>query len=489
MSENNLKEVWNLALNQIEKEYKDKGKEIDFKLWFKMDYLEDDIQTIKVSVPSEFMWKQMISKGIVNTVKNTIKNLMGLSDLNIDPLINEKSILDTEILPGENEEIETIKKEEPKKEKFEEKLNSLKETVEKENKSQKKKPKISNSTLTENFTFETFIPGEGTSSKFAYNVAQAVSENPGKKANPLLIYGGVGLGKTHLMQAIGNRILEQGNENLRICYIQAETFLNEFTSSLLNKNAEKFKHKYRNLDVLLLDDIHFLQNKTGIQDELFYTFEALHKKKAQMVFTCDRPLKEIQNMADRLVSRLGSGMCLDLQPPDYETRRAILQKKLDLKEKDIPIEIVDYIARTIETNVRDLGAALDKVLGYAEFIDSNITIEIAQNLLSDLYTSPAVGNISIENILKVVAENYQISVSDIKGKKRDKKYAIPRFIAIYIARELTEYSFTELGNEFGGRDHSSIMHGYDKISEKAQTDPSYMSKIKGIIEEVKKYKP
>lgn len=483
MSENNLKEVWNLSLNQIEKEYKEKGKELDFKLWFKMEYIEDDIQTIKVAVPSEFMWKQMISKGIVNTVKTTIKNLMGLADLNIDPVINDTSISNTE---NTTEEKITLPKEEIVVEKNIEKEVSQK-SVE-EPKTSKKKAKIPNSTLTENFTFETFIPGEGTSSKFAYNVAQAVAENPGKKANPLLIYGGVGLGKTHLMQAIGNRILEKGNENLKICYIQAESFLNEFTSSLLNKNSEKFKSKYRNLDVLLLDDIHFLQNKTGIQDELFYTFEALHKKNAQMVFTCDRPLKEIQNMADRLVSRLGSGMCLDLQPPDFETRRAILQKKLDLKEKDISIEIVDYIARTVETNVRDLGAALDKVLGYAEFIDTNITIEIAQSLLSDLYTSPAVGNISIENILKVVAENYQISVSDIKGKKRDKKYAIPRFIAIYIARELTEYSFTELGNEFGGRDHSSIMHGYEKINEKAQTDPSYMSKIKALIEEVKKYK-
>ncbi|MCR5494530.1 MAG: chromosomal replication initiator protein DnaA [Treponema sp.] len=480
MSENNLKEVWNLALNQIEKEYKEKGKEIDFKLWFKMDYLEDDIQTIKVAVPSEFMWKQMISKGIVNTVKLTIKNLMGLSDLNIEPVIKESPVSEsasneTEELPKKNIEIE-------KKEEIKEKPKTEAKEV------KAKKVRNQNSTLTENFTFETFIPGEGTSSKFAYNVAQAVAENPGKKANPLLIYGGVGLGKTHLMQAIGNRILENGNDNLKICYIQAESFLNEFTSSLLNKNSEKFKSKYRNLDVLLLDDIHFLQNKTGIQDELFYTFEALHKKHAQMVFTCDRPLKEIQNMADRLVSRLGSGMCLDLQPPNYETRRAIIQKKLDLKEKDLPVEIVDYIARTVETNVRDLGAALDKILGYAEFIDTNITIEIAQNLLSDLYTSPAIGNISIENILKVVADNYQISVSDIKGKKRDKKYAIPRFIAIYIAREITEYSFTELGNEFGGRDHSSIMHGYEKINEKAQTDPSYMAKIKNLIEEVKKYK-
>ena len=476
MSENNLKEVWNLALDQIEKEYKEKGKEIEFKLWFKMTYLEDNIQTIKVSVPSEFMWKQMISKGIINTVKNTIKNLMGLSDLDISPVINDTTIAEEKSEPLQKKEI--IKENSVSKEK-----NESEKTI-----SQIKRKRPENTTLDPEFNFETFIPGEGSTGKFAYNVAMAIADNPGKKQNPLLLYGGVGLGKTHLMQAIGNRILENGEEKLKICYIQAESFLNDFTQSLLNKNSDKFKNKYRNLDVLLLDDIHFLQNKTGIQEELFYTFEALHKKNAQMVFTCDRPLREIQNMAERLVSRLGSGMCIDLLPPNYENRRAILLKKLETKNKSLPMEIVDFIAQTVETNVRDLGAALDKVLGYAEFIDNNMTLEIAQSLLSDLYSSPAIGNISIENILKVVADNYQISVSDLKGKKRDKKYSFPRFIATYIAREITEYSFTEIGNELGGRDHSSIMHAYEKINERIQTDSSFKSKIKVMIDEIKKFK-
>ena len=344
----------------------------------------------------------------------------------------------------------------------------------------------SSANLNLKYKFANFVVGEN--SRFAHAAAFAVAQNPAKKYNPLFIYGASGLGKTHLMQAIGNRILENGEEKLKICYIQAESFLNDFTQSLLNKNSDKFKNKYRNLDVLLLDDIHFLQNKTGIQEELFYTFEALHKKNAQMVFTCDRPLREIQNMAERLVSRLGSGMCIDLLPPNYENRRAILLKKLETKNKSLPMEIVDFIAQTVETNVRDLGAALDKVLGYAEFIDNNMTLEIAQSLLSDLYSSPAIGNISIENILKVVADNYQISVSDLKGKKRDKKYSFPRFIATYIAREITEYSFTEIGNELGGRDHSSIMHAYEKINERIQTDSSFKSKIKVMIDEIKKFK-
>ena len=263
--------------------------------------------------------------------------------------------------------------------------------------------------------------------------------------------------------------------------------MNEFTNSIINKTTEKFKKKYRNLDVLLLDDIQFLNNKNGLQEELFYAFEALHKKHAQMVFASDRPLTEIGNMAERLVSRLGSGMCLDMHVPNVETRKAIIYKKLENQDKALPEEIIDCIARSVETNVRDLESALNKIIAYTEFIGPNITVEIVQQQLSNLYSAPGTGNISIENILKVVAENYQITVSDLKGKKRDNKCVIPRFIALYIAREMTEYSFSELGNEFGGRDHSTIMNGYNKISEKIKSDPSLLKKIKILMEEVKKY--
>ncbi len=487
MSEYNYKEVWQYAMNQIKDELKKEEKESEFILWFKMEYIEDTIDKISVSVPSDFMWQKMKSKGNVQKVEQTIQQLTGQSKIEIVPFFNMQTPSSSESQKSDSVEYKIQKNQSTTiREEIPAEYSEYKELKEETPKKKKNLPK--NSTLNENFTFESFIPGEGSSSKFAYNVAISVAENPGKKANPILLYGGVGLGKTHLMQAIGNRILENSSGNLKICYIQAESFLNEFTSSLLNRNSEKFKTKYRNLDVLLLDDIHFLQNKQGIQEELFYTFEALHKKNAQMVFTCDRPLKEIQNMADRLVSRLGSGMCMDLQPPNYETRKAIIQKKLELKGKDLTEEVIDYIARTIETNIRDLESALNKVLGYAEFVDSSVTIEIAQQQLSDIYSEPSVGNISIENIMKVVSENYQISVSDIKGKKRDKKYASARFIAIYIAREMTEYSFTEIGNEFGGRDHSSIMHAYNSIHDKIQTDASFSSRIKILMEEVKKFK-
>ena len=340
--------------------------------------------------------------------------------------------------------------------------------------------------LQEEFTFDTFIPGDN--SRFAYNAAIAVANEPGKKYNPILFYGGSGLGKTHLMQAIGNYIYHNGGEKLKICYVSAENFGNDFTASLISKKPNDFKNKYRNLDVLLLDDIHFLQNKDGMQMELFYTFEALSQKNAQMVFTCDRPIREIKNMADRLVSRLSNGLCIDLQPPDYETRYAILQKKIELQHRTLEPEIIDFIAKNVETNVRELESALDKVLGYEELIGKKLNIDIVKNQLRDIISSNSTENISLDVIQKVIADIYQISVSDLKGKKREKKFVVPRQIAIYISRELTEISYSELGNEFGGKDHSTIMHAYNTISEKIKFDPSLESKIQLYIREIKEYK-
>ena len=470
MSEQNYKEFWQFALDQIHDEYKNNGQENEFLLWYKIEYIDDTLDSINVSVPSEFLWQRMKDKGNIKKIESKICEITGRSQITLYPKFNT-----TTIQPFQNsqiiEESNSEKLKEPKKIEKKEEI----------------KPKITNSTLDPDFTFENFVTGEEIGSKFAFNVAYAASQNPGEKTNPILIYGGVGLGKTHLMEAIGNEILKNSTEPKKICYIQTENFLNEFTSSIVTKTTEKFKRKYRNLDVLLLDDIHFLNGKTGLQEELFYVFEALHKKKSQMVFTCDRPLNEIGNMTERLVSRLGSGACLDLQIPNFETRKAIIYKKLENKNKNLPEEIIDYVARTIETNIRDLNSALDKVVMYTEYVSPNITLEIVQQQLSKIYSSPGAGNVSIENIQKVVAENYQISVSELKGKKRDKKYIIPRFIAVYIAREMTEYSFTEIGNEFGGRDHSSIMHGYNQIVDKIQSDPSLNNKIKILIEDIKKY--
>lgn len=480
MSENNYKEFWQFSMNQLAEEYKKNGQENEFKLWFNINYIEDTIDTINVSVSSDFLWQQMVKKGNIRKIQEKLEQLTGQKNIVLNPII--KNSFDTLTNKSSPEQNHAEKNPDNDKKKTDFK-------AEKETKIELLSTSsvlYKNTALNEKYTFDSFIPG--TNLQFAYNVAFSVAEEPGIKSNPILLYGGVGLGKTHLMQAIGNKIFAEKGEKLKICYIQAESFTNEFTNNLRNKTPAKFQSKYRKLDVLLLDDIHFLQKKEGVQNELFYTFEALHKNNSQMVFTCDRPLREIREMADRLVSRLSSGMTIDLQPPNYETRKAILYKKLDILKKSLPEEVIDYIANTVETNIRDLEAALNKILGYSEFIDNKITVEIAHQQLKDIYMLQNVGNVSIENIQKVIADNYQISVQELRSKSRAQKYVIPRHIALYISKELTEYTFTELGNEFGGKDHSTVMHACDNIKDKIKTDSSFAQKVNALIKEIKEYK-
>lgn len=455
--------------------YKSQNKEDEFKLWFNMNYVEDTIDTITVSVASSFLQQTMQKKGNFDIVLKKLKEITGQEDIRLNCIVVKEEL-------SESKKSESLNDEKPSKKSVEPETSSSNSNSAENKKANFKKHQL----LQEEYTFDTFIPGDN--SNFAYNASIAVAKNPGKQYNPILLYGGSGLGKTHLMQAIGNYIYNNGGEKLKICYVSAETFTNEFTVSIKEGKTNAFKNKYRNLDVLLLDDIHFLQNKEQTQEELFYTFNALHEKKAQMVFTCDRPIKEIKNMAARLVSRLANGLCIDLQPPSYETRVAILQKKIDLMDKTLSQDIVEYIAKNIETNVRDLEAALNKVFGYADLVEKKPDLEITKHLLKDVMDSGSTESISIDVIQKVISDNYQISVADLKGKKRDKKFVIPRQIAIYIARELTEMAYTDIGNEFGGKDHSTIMSAYNKIAEQIKIDSSLESKIQLYIREIKEYK-
>ena len=310
MSERIYEEAWVYTMKVLHDLYKSQNKEDEFKLWFNMDYVEDTFDTITVSVSSSFLKLTMEKKGNFDIVLNKLKEITGQNDITLKCIIKEKNSKSENSDSLKVDESENKKKsEEPKEEKKAE---------------AKKTSNKKHDLLQEEYTFDTFIPGDN--SLFAYNASIAVAKKPGKEYNPILLYGGSGLGKTHLMQAIGNYIYNNGGEKLKICYVSAETFTNEFIFSTKEGKTNAFKNKYRNLDVLLLDDIHFLQGKESTQEELFYTFNALHEKKAQMVFTCDRPIKEIKNMAARLVSRLSNGLCIDLQPPSYETRVAILQK-------------------------------------------------------------------------------------------------------------------------------------------------------------------
>lgn len=473
MSEKMYEEAWNYTMEMLHNEYKNQNKEKEFVFRFNMKYVEETMDSITVSVSSQFLKDMMEKYKSFEIVQEKLREVTGQADIKLNCIISDEA--------GKTVERSVV--EPVEKNRNDERTDSEKNSVTKIQPEIKEKGK--HSTLDEKFTFESFIAGEN--SNFAYNASIVAAKEPGKKYNPLLLYGGSGLGKTHLMQAIGNYIHKNNPEKLKICYVSAENFTNEFILSTKEKTTTAFKNKYRNLDVLLLDDIHFLQGKEATQEELFYTFEALSQKKAQMVFTCDRKLREIKEMTERLVSRIGSGMIIDLQPPNYETRVAILQKKLDILGKQLKLEVVEYIAKSIESNVRELETGLIKVLGYMDLIGEEPSLEVVKKLLQDLISTNADSNISLDAIVKVIADNYQISVSDLKGKKRDKKFALPRQIAVYLSRELTEITYTELAQEFG-KDHSTMMHSYEKIEGLIKTDPSMSSKIQIFKREIKEYK-
>lgn len=298
---------------------------------------------------------------------------------------------------------------------------------------------------------------------------------------------GVGLGKTHLIQSIGNYILDNF-EGMKVEYVTAEEFTNEFVLLLKEGQIHKFKNKYRKVDVLLIDDIHFLGNKMSTQEELFHTFNALYDYNKQIVFTSDRPASELKNITDRLLSRFKRGLNVDLQPPSYETRLAILKHKTETMNITIDDEILDLICKNVTSNVRDLEAALKKITAYAELLNKKITIEIAREQLKDEFTNPKQGNITMDLIQRVVADYFNLSHNDLRGKKRTKAITFPRQIAMYITREITEYSTTEVGVEFGGRDHTTVMHACQRIDSKLKSDPSLEPIIQRLIRIIKENK-
>ncbi len=473
MSSQNYKDFFEEAIKQIREEMNANNQSDEFTLWFNMDYVEDTLSQITVSVSSEFMWIQMNSKKYVQRLEDKINELTG-QQISITHIVKNKqtvSVPKKEPLP-EPETKPTINEPEI--------VHQVEKKSEPTENSHKKHPQ-----LNENFTFETFVPGEN--SIYAYNASISAAKNPGKAYNPILIYGGVGLGKTHLMQALGNFIYSN-NEKSKIAYTSAENFTNEFTASLKNQTIDNFKKKYRSLDVLLLDDIQFLEGKEGTQEELFHTFNSIYDKNGQIVFTSDRPIKELKGFTERISSRFSRGLNVDLQPPNYENRLAIIQKKLELLHKSIPQDVIEYIAKNCQTNVRDIESCITKSIGFAELVGKPLTVEIAQNQLRDTINDPYSGTITIENIQKVVAEHYNVSVSDLKSKKKDRKFVIPRQISIFICCSLTEYSTTEIGNEFGGRDHTTIMHARDKVESLLKTDSSMNSTVNLLIRATKDFR-
>lgn len=336
--------------------------------------------------------------------------------------------------------------------------------------------------LNPKYTFDTFVIGSGN--RFAHAASLAVAEAPAKTYNPLFLYGGVGLGKTHLMHAIGNYVLEH-NPSARVLYISSEKFTNEFINAVRDNRGEDFRNKYRTIDVLLIDDIQFLAGKEGTQEEFFHTFNALHEERKQIIISSDRLPKEIPTLEDRLRSRFEWGLNTDIQPPDLETRIAILRKKAKAENLDIPNEAMVYIANQIDTNIRELEGALIRVVAYSSLINQDITTHLAAEALKDIIPSSRPKIITIQDIQQRVGEFYNLKLEDFKARKRTKAVAFPRQVAMYLSRELTDYSLPKIGEAFGGRDHTTVIHAHEKIASTLQEDQDLYKIIQSLTEKIK----
>ncbi|WP_239253813.1 chromosomal replication initiator protein DnaA [Listeria ilorinensis] len=344
-------------------------------------------------------------------------------------------------------------------------------------------PENTNNKLNPRYVFDTFVIGSGN--RFAHAASLAVAEAPAKAYNPLFIYGGVGLGKTHLMHAVGHYVL-QHKKNAQVMYLSSEKFTNEFISSIRDNKTEEFRTKYRNVDVLLIDDIQFLAGKEGTQEEFFHTFNALYDEEKQIIISSDRPPKEIPTLEDRLRSRFEWGLITDITPPDLETRIAILRKKAKADGLDIPNEVMLYIANQIDSNIRELEGALIRVVAYSSLVNKDITAGLAAEALKDIIPNSKSTVITIKDIQEAVGEYFHIRLEDFKAKKRTKSIAFPRQIAMYMSRELTDASLPKIGDEFGGRDHTTVIHAHEKISQMVKNDQVLKNDIAEIEKNLRK---
>lgn len=315
------------------------------------------------------------------------------------------------------------------------------------------------SNLNPKYVFETFVIGN--SNRFAHAAAQAVANDPAHAYNPLFLYGGVGLGKTHLMHAIGNRI-KQNNPSMKVLYTSSEKFTNEIINSIQNKTTEAFRQKYRNIDCLIIDDIQFLKGKEQTQVEFFHTFNALKDADKQIIISSDRPPREIETLEDRLRSRFDQGLTADIQTPDLETRMAILRTKAASDNIVLPTEVITLLATNIATNIREIEGAYNKIVAYTSLMHMPITVETAQKVLSDMGNDIKTRTITYEGIIKVVADHYNVKQDELFNKKRTQNIAFPRQVAMYLCRELADLSYPRIGELFGGRDHTTVIHAYEK---------------------------
>ncbi len=333
--------------------------------------------------------------------------------------------------------------------------------------------------LNPRYTFATFIVGSGN--QLAHAASQAVAEAPGLAYNPLFLYGGVGLGKTHLLHAIGHTAIESG---LVVLYVSSETFTNEIINAIRYRTTEEFRAKYRSVDVLLVDDIQFIAGKDSMEEEFFHTFNALHENSKQIVICSDRPPKAIVSLAERLRSRFEWGLIADIQPPDQETRVAILRAKADMLRRDVPDEVITFLATRVQSNIRELEGSFNRLFAVAQLQGLPLTVETAKAALASLASDGRQRRVDISQVLDAVAEYYRLSPDDLRGKQRDKHIVVPRQIAMYLMRQETEASLLEIGQALGGRDHSTVLHGCEKIGREVNENTALRKEVVAIRQQL-----
>lgn len=446
MSQTNI--MWHKVCDTI----KTRIGETAFEAWLKpiRPTADENTQTLQLEVPNEF-FKDWVIQHYDLIIKDLLKNVY--PDLKITYVVNAALAAQT-----------------PKKQK------------KSETKSQQADIPKGGQFLNPRYSFENFVVGP--SNRFTHAACVAIADSPAKAYNPLFIYGKVGLGKTHLMQAICHRIKDR-NPSAKFYFTPSEKFTNELINAIQNRSTQAFREKFRNVDVLLIDDIHFIANKEATQEEFFHTFNALYDNHKQIIISSDRPPKEIQKLEERLVSRFGWGLVTDIHFPDLETRIAILRKKIEHETIKIADDIIFFIAESIKTNIRELEGALVRVIAYALLQEEELTLEIAKNVLKDLLQETS-KQINAEDVQQAVSKLYRIPVSDLKNRKRIKNIVLPRQVAMYLTRELTNLSLPEIGHSFGGKDHTTVLYAYKKIKQAIEINAELKSIVERLLTDIKR---
>ncbi|MBI5188184.1 MAG: chromosomal replication initiator protein DnaA [Nitrospirae bacterium] len=440
-----LEEIWNKSLNKIEGKI---GSSV-LELWFKpLRLFQVKEQQATIEAPNKF-FKDWIEDNYPNVIAEAIEAVLG------QPVILRYKIA---------EKIDaTVKKIDARLENRRHRLASR------------------GIYLNPKYTFENFVIGP--SNQFAHAAARAVAEAPGRAYNPLFVYGGVGLGKTHLINAIGNAVIDRIPE-LTVLYAAAEQFTNEVVSAIRHEKMGELKEKYRNVDLLLLDDVQFIANKTQTQEEFFHTFNTLYEKQKQIVISSDRSPKEISAVTDRLRSRFSMGLIADIQPPEIETKVAIILKKAEMERITLPEDVVYYLASKVKSNIRDLEGCLIRLGAQASLTGSSIDKEMAKNILRDFIEEDE-KPITIENIQKIVCEYFSLKLSDMKAKKRTKEIALPRQVAMYISKQVTDASLSDIGKGFGGKDHATVIYACKQIEDKRSKDEAFNRMVENLLRKIK----